>query len=78
MDTAWLRKGFLRNQRFGWLSYLAYNLTKEIAPDILKGREEFCRFIPWAREMLFIEQLDLEDKKSVELNEIELKAEIGL
>ena len=58
--------------------YLAYNLTKEIAPDILKGREEFCRFIPWAREMLsFIEQLDLEDKKSVELNEIELKAEIG-
>ena len=25
----------------------------------------------------FIEQLDLEDKKTVELNEIELKAEIG-
>ncbi len=59
-------------------AYLAYNLTKELAPDILKGREDFCRFIPWAREMLsFIEQLDLEDKKTVELNEIALKAEIG-
>ncbi len=58
--------------------YLAYNLTKEIAPAILKGREEFCRFIPWSREMLsFIEQLDLEDKDTVELNEIALKAEIG-
>src|SRR3989338_2453066 len=58
--------------------YLAYNLTKEIAPDILKGRSEFCRFIPWAREMLsFIEQLDLEDKKNIELNQVALKAEIG-
>ncbi len=55
-----------------------YSLAKDIAPAILKGRESFSTFLPWAREILsFIEQLDLEDTQAQPLMNIESKARIG-
>ena len=42
--------------------FLIYSLAKKHAPQILKSRENFSEFLPWAREVVsFIEQLDLED-----------------
>jgi hypothetical protein len=59
-------------------SFLLYNLAREITPQILKGRESFAEFLPWAREIFaFIEQLDLEDIKAKALKTIELSASIG-
>jgi len=58
--------------------FLLYNLTREILPDMLKGRQTFSRFLPWAREILsFIEQLDLEDIPLKALKNIQLCADIG-
>lgn len=58
--------------------FLIYRLSREIAPDILKEKESFSLFLPWAREILsFIEQLDLEEIKLIELNRIQLNASIG-
>ncbi|MDD5730253.1 MAG: PD-(D/E)XK nuclease family protein [Candidatus Omnitrophica bacterium] len=58
--------------------YIIYNLAHNAASDILKGRESFSRFLPWAREILsFIEQLDLEDIKDDALKNIQEKARIG-
>ena len=58
--------------------FLIYRLSREIAPDILREKESFALFLPWAREILsFIEQLDLEDIKLIELNRIQLNASIG-
>lgn len=59
-------------------AYIIYNLAKTIAPDILKYRESFALFLPWAKEILgFIEQLDLEDIEIKSLKDIEFKADIG-
>lgn len=58
--------------------FILYKLTREIAWDILKGRESFSQFLPWAREILsFIEQLDLEDIEVESLKNIQFKATIG-
>ena len=58
--------------------YLAYNLTKEIAPRYPERQGGVLPFYPLGQEMLsFIEQLDLEDKNNIELNQVALKAEIG-
>lgn len=58
--------------------FIIYKLAQEIAGDILKGRESFSRFLPWAREIVsFIEQLDLEDIKIESLKNIQFKASIG-
>ena len=58
--------------------FLIYRLSREIAPDILKEKEDFSLFLPWAREILsFIEQLDLEEIRLIELNRIQLNASIG-
>lgn len=58
--------------------FTVYELAKDIAPDILRGREKFSQFLPWAREVLsFIEQLDLEDINIRSLKDVQLKAEIG-
>lgn len=58
--------------------FLIYRLSREIAPDILREKESFALFLPWAREILsFIEQLDLEEIKLIELNRIQLNASIG-
>lgn len=59
-------------------SFIIYTLAKTKAPDILKGREAFCAFLPWAKEILsFIEQLDLEEVNLKSLQDIQLNAEIG-
>ncbi len=59
-------------------AYLLYRLARKLAPGILKGRERFSRFLPWAREILvFIEQLDLEDVRPEALKNVEANAEIG-
>ncbi len=58
--------------------HLIYNLAKLKFPRILKGRDSFVQFLPWAEEFIsFIEQLDLEkiDNKSLEL--IQKSASIG-
>lgn len=58
--------------------FIIYNLVKEIAPDILKGREGFSLFLPWGREIVsFIDQLDLEDIERPQLNTVQLSAAIG-
>ena len=55
-----------------------YKLAKLKAKDILKGRESFSAFLPWAREILsFIEQLDLEDIEAESLKNIESLAAVG-
>ncbi|MCX5714769.1 MAG: PD-(D/E)XK nuclease family protein [Candidatus Omnitrophica bacterium] len=58
--------------------YSIYSLAKSVAPDVVKGREKFCAFLPWAREILsFIEQLDLEDTREELLQNVQSKARIG-
>ncbi len=58
--------------------YLIYQLAQKHAPEILKGRVTFARFLPWTREILnFIEQLDLEDVKDQRLANIQANAAIG-
>ena len=40
--------------------FMVYNLARRVCPDILKDRQSFCSFLPWAREIIsFIDQLDL-------------------
>lgn len=58
--------------------YIVYSLSKRIAPDILRGREGFARFLPWAREIIsFIELLDIEDIEDISLENIKRSAAIG-
>ncbi|MEW5895187.1 MAG: PD-(D/E)XK nuclease family protein [Candidatus Omnitrophota bacterium] len=58
--------------------YLMYRLAKEKCPLLLKNRERFARFLPWAREILaFIEQLDLECVDNLKLEALEQNARIG-
>lgn len=58
--------------------YLIYQLAQKHAPEILKGRATFARFLPWTREILnFIEQLDLEDVRDQRLANIQANAAIG-
>ncbi len=59
-------------------AYLLYRLAKSGSPQIVKGKESFASFLPWAREILaFIEQLDLEDIQLKSLKSVELSAAIG-
>ena len=58
--------------------YTLYHLARELTPEILKDRESFARFLPWAREILnFIEQLDLENVDNPKLNRVQENARIG-
>lgn len=58
--------------------YTVYNLARQTAPEILKGRQSFSEFLPWAREIIsFIEQLDLEDIEFKSLENIQQMAQIG-
>ncbi|MBF0122101.1 MAG: PD-(D/E)XK nuclease family protein [Candidatus Omnitrophica bacterium] len=55
-----------------------YTLAREFTPQLLEGREEFAKFLPWAGDILdFISQLDLEDVSSSALKNIEESARIG-
>ncbi len=58
--------------------FTVYNLARDLAEDILKGRQNFAVFLPWAREIIsFIDQLDLEDIKLESLKVIQENASIG-
>ena len=58
--------------------FLIYQLTEQYAPQLLKGRDEFVQFLPWAREILnFIEHLDLEFTPADALNVLREHAAIG-
>ncbi len=57
---------------------IVYNLVRRHTPQILKGRESFARFLPWAREIIhFIEQLDLENSGDDALAALREQARIG-
>ena len=59
-------------------SFILYRLAKKETPEVLRGKETFAQFLPWAREILsFIEQLDLEDMDASGLLDIQLGASIG-
>jgi CRISPR/Cas system-associated exonuclease Cas4 (RecB family) len=59
-------------------SYFIYNVAKLKAPEVLKKREEFAEFLPWAKEISsFIDELDLEDVSKDKLKDIQLSAAIG-
>jgi len=59
-------------------AYLVYKIVKNKAPYILKNRDSFSQFAPWAQEInSFIEQLDLEDISDSRLLNIEKSASIG-
>ena len=58
--------------------YLIYQAALEKAPNLLKDKNEFSAFLPWAKEVnSFIEELDLEDVQSSSLKGVEKSAEIG-
>ncbi|HSV44016.1 MAG TPA: PD-(D/E)XK nuclease family protein, partial [Candidatus Bathyarchaeia archaeon] len=58
--------------------YFIYQAARAHCPEVLKGREGFAAFLPWAQEILsFIEQLDLECVDNERLLGIEQNAAIG-
>jgi CRISPR/Cas system-associated exonuclease Cas4 (RecB family) len=58
--------------------FILYNLAKRHIPELIKKRQSFSEFLPWARELSgFIEQLDLEDINPEQLRHIEKSADIG-
>ena len=58
--------------------YAVYILAMDIAPGILKGREKFSQFLPWAREIVrFMDILDFEDIPEDSLKNIQANAKIG-
>jgi len=72
--------GKLRVKKIGDLeaAYHIYRIVKGQIKDLLKKRESFVEFLPWAREIYsFIEQLDLENIPDSSLSAIEKSAEIG-
>lgn len=59
-------------------AYTVYDIAKHKVPEILKSRNRFSEFLPWAREIMsFIDQLDLQNISSERLHNIEKNAEIG-
>jgi len=57
---------------------LIYNIARDIVPDMLKDRESFSLFLPWAREIAkFIDELDFEEVSSNSLKNVEDSASIG-
>jgi RecB family exonuclease len=59
-------------------AYIIYGLAQKHAPEMLKNRESFALFLPWAREIeAFIGQLDREAVESKALLNIQKNAEIG-
>lgn len=59
-------------------AYAVYEIINRVAPHLLKGRERFAQFLPWAREIIgFMEQLDLEAVENEALHHIKAAARIG-
>ncbi len=58
--------------------FTLYSLARDLAPELLQGRETFAKFLPWAGDILdFINQLDLEDVGPAALTPIQESARIG-
>ncbi|MEI8012520.1 MAG: PD-(D/E)XK nuclease family protein [Candidatus Omnitrophota bacterium] len=58
--------------------FTLYQLAHAIAPELLKGRSSFAKFLPWAGDILnFINQLDLESVGPEALINIQESAHIG-
>ena len=58
--------------------YLLFRLAQKATPAILRGRESFAQFLPWAREILaFIDQIDIEQVSDERLKTMEAVARIG-
>jgi hypothetical protein len=58
--------------------YCLYELVKECAPDMARGRAEFSQFLPWAEEIAaFIDLLDLEGVDAAKLKNVQEIAAIG-
>ena len=58
--------------------FAVYTLAKNNVPQVLRARQTFSEFLPWAREIVsFIDHLDLEDIAQERLSNIEENAEIG-
>lgn len=58
--------------------YTLYSVAKDIAPNVIKGRNNFSQFLSWAREInKFINLLDLEDISHDTLKNIQASAGIG-
>jgi len=59
-------------------AYLIYSASRQKAPEVLRAREEFAQFLPWAGEISsFINELDLEDVSDDKLKDIQASAGIG-
>ncbi|MFA5145473.1 MAG: PD-(D/E)XK nuclease family protein [Candidatus Omnitrophota bacterium] len=59
-------------------AYIIYNAAKEKAPLVLRHREKFSQFLPWAKEIAdFIDEIDLENIDDQELRQVEESAHIG-
>jgi len=58
--------------------FIIYTITKKYFPDILKNKEIFTMFLPWAHELLnFIDYLDMELVDIKSLKNIQSVANIG-
>lgn len=58
--------------------FTLYQLARAVAPELLKGRPTFAKFLPWAGDILdFINQLDLECVGREALVNIQESARIG-
>lgn len=72
-----------RKEKFSRISdldacFIIYSLAKEISPELIEGRKEFSKFLPWSKEILsFIEHLDMEDVSNESLKNIQANAKIG-
>jgi ATP-dependent helicase/nuclease subunit B len=59
-------------------SFIIFELAGRHTPEILKGKENFIQFLPWAKEVIhFIEQLDLEGSDADALKVLKAHAAIG-
>ncbi|MDD5746321.1 MAG: PD-(D/E)XK nuclease family protein [Candidatus Omnitrophica bacterium] len=59
-------------------AYMVYSLARQNVPGILRQRNKFPDFLPWAREIVsFIDQLDLENIPDERLVAVEENAQIG-
>lgn len=59
-------------------AYIIYDVARGNFSEILRGRESFARFLPWARQIAaFIDELDLEDISSESLRNLQMSAQIG-
>jgi len=58
--------------------YYIYTIAQRVAKDIIKDRQQFSLFLPWAREIMhLIDQLDMDDVGDEHMRDIQENALIG-